>query len=151
MESLKWSAFEYEQKERGTDWFWALGVIIVAGSIAAVILGDYFFAILLILGGVSLAMFAIRQPEMIQYELGAKGLRIKNQLYPYEKIKAFFVRFEEKPMLFIKSERVFMPMLSIPLQDISPVVIKNIMLSYKIPEEEMREHFSEHVMERLGI
>ncbi len=146
-----WSALEYEQKERGTDWFWALGVIIVASSIASLIYGNYFFAILLILGGLSFWMFAIRKPEMIHYELNDKGLQIENQLYPFERIKSFFVRTDTSPALFIKSERVFMPMLSMPLNGVSPMEVRQVMLSKNIPEEEMQEHFSERVIESLGI
>lgn len=146
-----WSALEYEQKERGTDWFWALGVIIVASSIASLIYGNYFFAILLILGGLSFWMFAIRKPEMIHYELNDKGLQIENQLYPFERIKSFFVRTDTSPALFIKSERVFMPMLSMPLNGVSPMEVREVMLSKNIPEEEMQEHFSERVIESLGI
>jgi hypothetical protein len=151
VENLKWSAYEYEEKARGTDWFWALGVIIVAGSITSIIYGNYFFAILLILGGLSLGMFAVKKPEMINYELGVKGLQIKNQLYPYEKIKSFFVSTEGNPTLFIKSERAFMPMISMPLDNISPQEVREIMLFKNIPEEEMRAHFSEKVMDSLGI
>ena len=46
MEKLEWSALEYEEKERDASWFWALAVIIVAGSLAAIIFSNYFFAIL---------------------------------------------------------------------------------------------------------
>ena len=151
MEITRWSAYEYEEKERGTDWFWAIGVIVVAGSIASIIFGNYFFAILLVLGGLSFMMFAVRKPEVVNYELNEKGLRIKNQLYPYEKIKSFFVREEGEPMLFIKSERVFLPMISMPLDGASPQKIKSIMLSKNVIEEEMKEHFSEKIVERLGL
>ena len=151
MDSLKWAVVEYEQKDRTSDWFWALGIIIIAGSITSVILRDYFFAILLLIGGVCLVMFAIKKPEMINYELNEKGLQINNTLYEYKRIKSFFVRIEGKPTLFIKSSRLFLPLLSADLVDISPQEVKQIMLDHNIPEEEMKEHFSEHIMERLGL
>ncbi len=112
MEILRWSALEYEETEKGTDWFWALGVIVVAGSIAAIIFGNYFLAILLVLGGLCFGMFALKKPELINYQLNENGLQIKNQIYLYKEIKAFFVREGNRPAFFIKSSRVFMPMLS---------------------------------------
>jgi hypothetical protein len=47
-EKLSWSALEYEEKIRSSDWFWALGIIVVTSSVAAIIFGNYFFATLLV-------------------------------------------------------------------------------------------------------
>ncbi len=151
MEPLKWSAIEYEEKERGTDWYWALGIIVVAGSIASIIFGNYFFALLLVLGGFCFVMFSFKKPEMINYSLSEKGLQIKSQLYPYKNIKSFFVRTEHQPILLIKTAGIFMPILSVPLDGIYPEDVKEIMLHNEIPEEEMKEHFSEKIIDRLGL
>jgi hypothetical protein len=151
MNSISWSAFEYEERERGKDWFWALGIIVVAGSITAIILNDYFFAILLILGGISFAFFATRKPELIEYEIGDDGFRIKNQIYLYKNIKSFFVRTDENPALFIHSKRIFMPIIVTYLHDISPEMVREFFIEHDIPEEEMKEHYSEKIVERLDL
>ena len=151
MEKLEWSALEYEEKKRNNDWFWALGVIVIAGSIASIIFGNYFFAILLIIGGILLAFFAIKKPEQVPYELNDKGFKMKSRLYPYEKIKAFWVEKENKPMLFIKSERFFMPILSIPIEYSLANKIHDTLLNKEILEEKMTEHPYEKIMESLGF
>ena len=151
MEKLEWSAPEYEEKERTRDWFWALGVIIVTASLASIIFGNYFFAVLIVLGGVLLGFFAIRKPEMVTYEINDKGLKVRTRIYPYENIKSFWVMVEKKPTLFIKSERVFMPIISMPIDGATADDIRAIMLAQNIPEEEMREHVSEKIMEVLGF
>lgn len=157
MEKLEWSALEYEEKERSKDWFWALGVIVVTSSIASIIFGNYFFAALLFISGLLLGYFAIKKPDMISYELNQKGLKIRTQLYPYENIKSFWVQIDVtgetklKPILFIKSERAFMPILSIPIDDNMAEDIHSIMLSKNIAEEEMKEHPSHQIMESLGF
>ena len=151
MEKLTWTAPEYEEKERSTDWFWALGVIVVTSSITSIIFGNYFFAILLSLSGLLLGFFAIKKPEEVSYELNMKGLKIRNQLYPYENMKSFWVQTENKPLLFLKSERAFMPVISIPIEDDIAYNIRSIMLSKNIIEEEMKEHPSLKIMEILGF
>ena len=94
---------------------------------------------------------------MIQYELNAKGLLIRNRLYPYENIKSFWVQLGAtpesniKPMLFIHSERAFMPIITIPIEEIMAEDIHSIMLAQNIPEVEMQEHPSEKIMEALGF
>ena len=150
-EKIEWSALEYEEKERSVDWFWALGIIVVAGSVASLIYGNYFFAILLILSGILLGFFAIKKPEMVSYELNKKGLKIKTRLFPYESIKSFFVQTAPKLMLFVKSSRMFMPILSMPIEDNLAEDIRSIMLLNNVKEEEMKEGPSEKIMERLGF
>ncbi|HEY4493854.1 MAG TPA: hypothetical protein VJB95_00245 [Candidatus Paceibacterota bacterium] len=158
MDKLSWSALEYEPKERGGDWFWALGVIVAAGAGASVIYNNYFFAALLILGGFLLGFFAMKEPELVEYELGSKGLKIRDRLYPYENTKAFFVQIpspehEEiiKPMLFVKTERPFLPVLSIPIEIEMAEKIHARFAEKNVPEEEMKEHVSEKIMDALGF
>ncbi len=158
MEKLEWSALEYEEKERDTNWFWALGVIVVTSSVAAIIYGNYFFAALLLLGGILLGFFAIKKPNQISYELNERGLKIGTQLYPYENIRSFWVQTglptegaEIKPIFFVKSERFFMPILSIPIDYDMAEDIRSIMIAKNIIEEEMREHLSQKIMESLGF
>ncbi len=157
MKIIEWSAFEYEEKDRSNDWFWALGVIVVAGSITSVIIGNYFFAIFIVLAGFLMWMFAVKKPEMVNYEFGEKGLKMNTRLLSYENMKAFFIQLpgEENPSLhptlFIKSERMFMPIYSIPIEIQNAKDTKNILLLKSIPEEKMEEHASHKVMESLGF
>lgn len=156
-EKIEWSELEYEEKERSVDWFWALGVIVVAGSIASILFKNYFFAMLLIISGIMLGFFAIKKPEVVPYELNNKGFKIKNRLYPFDTIKSFYVQIKVpnteiiKPTLFIKSDRILLPVLSIPIEINSAKKIREIMLSQKIVEEVMKEHPSDKIMENLGF
>ncbi len=157
IEKLSWSALEYEEKERSKDWFWALGIIVVTSSIAAIIFENYFFAALLVLSGILLGFFATKKPEMITYELNNKGLKIGSRLYPYENIKSFWVQLDTsgetdlKPILFVHSDRAFMPILSIPIDENIAVRIHSIFVAKKVEEVEMKEHPSDKIMEVLGF
>ncbi len=156
-EKISWSALEYEEKERSRDWFWALGIIVVTSSIAAIIFENYFFAALLVLAGALLWFFAIKKPELVEYELNKKGLKIGSRVYPYENIKSFWVQLDTsgetnlKPVLFIHSERAFMPVLSIPIDENIATKIHSLLLEKEIEEVEMKEHFSDKIMEILGF
>ena len=157
MDKLEWSALEYEEKGRSADWFWALGIIVVTSSVAAIIFGNYFFAVLLVLSGLLLGFFAIKKPDTIFYTLNSQGLKIRTRLYPYENIKSFWVQIDStgenklKPMLFVKTERLLIPMLSIPIDYEQAEDIRSIMLFKNVPEEEMKEHPSLQIMESLGF
>src|SRR3989344_1648249 len=144
-EKLSWSALEYEEKERSRDWFWALGIIVATSSIASIIYGNFFFAIFVVLGGVLLGFFAIKKPDVISYELNAKGLKIRNRLYPYENIKSFWVQVGASGETSVK------PILSMPIDETMAEEIHSVMLSNNVEEKEMKEHPSEKIMEVLGF
>ena len=156
-EKIIWSALEYEDKIRSQDWFWALGIIVITSSIAAIIFENYFFAALLIISGILLGFFAIKKPDMITYEINEKGLKVLSRHYPYENIKSFWIQLDKsedtkiKPMLFIHSERIFMPIIGIPIGTEIAEDIHSIMLGQNIAEIEMKEHPSEKIMEVLGF
>jgi len=148
---LAWSALEYEDKVRNPDWFWALGVIVVATSVATIIFGSYFFAALILISGGMLAYFAKKEPRTIYYELNEHGLKIGAQVYLYENIKSFHIETQTRPTLFVKTERLFMPVLSIPINPDFAEEVEQILLGYNVTEEKMQEHPSEKIMEFLGF
>ncbi len=158
MENLTWSALEYEEKDRSNDWFWALGIIVFTASAAAIIYENYFFAALIIISGALLGFLATKKPELVYYELNQKGFLVHNNLYPYERIKAFWVQREAfdgkeylKPLLFVKSERIFMPIILSPIDNEMAEDLRDFLLDKNVPEEEMKETFSERIMEALGF
>lgn len=150
-EKIEWSMPEYFEKERNNDWFWALGVIVVAASVTSIIFSNYFFAVLIILSGVLIAVFAVKKPDLVNYELNKKGLKIKSRTFPYNKIKSFWVQVETPPTLFIKSERLIMPIISMPIEYSLATQIRDRMLKNNVTEEEMKEHVSDKIMESIGF
>ncbi len=154
-EKIEWSALEYEEREKSKDWFWALGVIVATSTITAIIYENYFFAALLLISGILLGYFSHKKPETISYELNIKGIKVGNSLYAYKNIKSFHVQTEDhagwRPTLFIKTDKIFMPIISIPVDDNHMQIIHENMLYNDVPEEIMKEHASEKIMEFLGF
>ena len=160
MDKLTWTALEHEEKNHSNDWFWALGIIVVTASLAAIIYNNYFFAALIILGGILLGFLATKKPELISYELNERGFVSHTNLYAYENIKSFWIQRENfsenaaehlRPLLFIKSERFFMPILLVPIDNAMAPDIRDFLLEKNVLEEEMKETFSEKIMEALGF
>lgn len=159
--NINWQALEYEEKNQGNDWFWALGIIVVAVAVTSIIYKNYFFALLIVIGGVLLAYFSIKKPETITYEFNNRGLKVKDRIYTYESIKHFWVRTNQlkkdaedadvTPALFLHTQRIFLPMFSIPITEEIALEIRDLLISKNIEEKKMEEHPSVHIMERLGF
>ncbi|HEU0086003.1 MAG TPA: hypothetical protein VFQ59_03565 [Candidatus Paceibacterota bacterium] len=167
MNKLEWVALEYEEKDRSPDWFWALGVIVVAGAIASIIFKNYFFAIFLLVSGGLMILFALKKPDLVTYELNRKGLKIRNRLYPFENIRSFWVQRnptaeerdlhgnlpeeELEPTLFIRTDRAFIPIISVPIQESHADSIRNVMKNHEIKEELMKDHPADKIMDFIGF
>lgn len=153
-ETIKWSALEYEEKNRSIDWYWAVGIIALAIAIVAVIYQNYLFAILTVISAFTLLLYAARQPREVQFELSRRGVRVNSVLYPYATLKSFWIHHHDgdrRGKLIVQSEKTLMPYVTIPLPDTPDADTINDFLSLYLPEEEHPESLSEILMERLGF
>lgn len=147
-----WQIEEYSHREKGPDWFWALGVVALAGAAIAVIYHDTFFAVFIIISAVMLGYFAARPPEIMEVAISDEGISVKNILYLFEKIKGFAV--EEHDLgnrLILETERVLAPIFSIPLPATLDTDSLAELLRTKIVEKPLKEKASHRIMEHLGF
>ncbi|PCI21386.1 hypothetical protein COB64_00715 [Candidatus Wolfebacteria bacterium] len=148
---ISWSAHEYEHREKRPDWFWALGVIAVSGTVASIIFGNFLFAIFIVLGTILLGYYSIKKPDLLEFQINEKGIQIEDMLYPYTTIKSFWIDSDEtKHNLLIHVDRLFMPIVTLPLADIPENELHEV-LSIVIPEKELREPLPHKIMQYLGF
>ena len=150
---LVWKAHEYEYREKSVDWFWALGIIATTGATAAVVLGNILFAVLIVIGTLTLALYAVRKPNLTQFEINDRGIRIDNTIHPYTSLDSFWVDdIDERalPKLLIKSKKTLMPYIIIPLDRVSPADVRECLFLY-LDEEEHTEPLPHKIMDYLGF
>lgn len=149
--TIEWEALEYAHKKRGADWYAALATIAVAGSIASFLLGNIPFAILIIIGAITLAMYSVREPKIVHFEIGKRGIRASDTLYPFNTLELFWIIEEgDEPKLIMKSGKALMPYIILPLGDADTEEIREFLDEY-IDEEELYEPLSHKIMEYLGF
>ncbi len=149
---ISWKTEEYAHKEKGPDWFWALGVIAIASATLAVVYHDILFALLIIIGALFLGYYAARKPDIIDIAVSDDGIIVREYLYPFATIKGFNI--EEHPTgdrLIIESERVMIPVFSIPLPNGMDVDALRALLKEHIEEKPLHEKAAHRIMERLGF
>jgi hypothetical protein len=149
---ISWRIEEYVHREKGPDWFWALGVIAIAGAAIAVLSHNVLFAIFIILAAIILGIYAARPPEIIEIAISDAGIKVKNYFYPFEKIKGFAV--EEHALgnhLLIESDRAIAPLISIPMPITLDTEGLTGLLKTKIEEKPLKEPVSHRLMEHMGF
>ncbi len=149
MPPIEWKILEYQEKYRGADWFWAVGIIVVAIALSAVILENILFAVFIIVAGVALVLQAIRKPRPISVRVGENGVLIEKTLYPYETLDAFWIE-EDENNLILKSKKALVPYIVVPIGTVDKNRLHKY-LSVFLDEKEMHESLAQKIMEYLGF
>ena len=150
---IQWQSHEYEYVEKDADWYWAVGIITVAGAVVSFIVGNILFGIVIILGGFSLALHAAKKPDIQNFEINQRGIMIDNTLYPYVALESFWVDdlTSPHPKIILRSVKALMPYIIIPYPpEEDPEEIRTY-LGYYLPQEEMYEPISHKLAEYLGF
>lgn len=150
--SVTWEAPEHHHIEKTHDWYWALGILTIASTVTALFLGNILFGMLILIGGGILSIAAAREPQIITFAVTARGIRVGNELFPYSSLEAFNIDEENLlgPQLIVKSKKMFMPMIVIPLPEDVIDEVDDI-VGERLPEEELEEPFFNKVLEFLGF
>lgn len=146
---VEWETLEHPMYEHGSDWFISVGIVAFACAVASTILGNYIFAVLIMVGAGALLLHAARVPKRIIVRIFDKGLITDNILYPMNSLRAFFVD-EHNGKLLIRTTKLFLPTLVLDIENTPADSIRKILSSY-IKEEEIEESFWEKLMEYFGF
>ncbi len=149
-ETINWQTPEYHYKEKGADWYWALGVITISIATASFMLNNILFAIFIAIGGFTLALYGRRRPSVIQVEIQHRGIAVDKTLYPFSSLASFWVDDQRDPKLVLISKKVLSPYIVIPLGDMDPELIRDVLLEV-VQEEAHTEPPTQKIMEYLGF
>lgn len=148
---LEWSAPEYIHMEKGSDWYWAVGIVALAIIIAAILFNNIIFAIVILLASFTLTIYASRRPDTVNIRLDEKGVQVDDLRYEYKNLDTFGIDAEEHhPRLLLKSKKLFMPLISIPMGDMDPEVARDYLDEF-LHEEDLAEPLLQKVLEYLGF
>ena len=151
---LEWDGREYDHNPKSADWYWALGIIAAAGTIALILFGEYLLAVLVVIAASVIAIHAAKVPPLHHFQLVDQGLIIGEELHPYERMISFSMLedIEDKlpPLLSIKNESWISPHLMIPLEGVDADVVYMHFLRH-VDEKEHQHTLSDLVAAWLGF
>jgi hypothetical protein len=150
--ALRWSAYEHEHIERGSDWFWALGIAAVAIALTAIIFHDLLFAILVLVAATTLGLLARTPPDLANFEISERGIRVNGTLHRFDHIISFWVEDEhdDRPLLLVDTTKFLSPNLIIPIEHIDPHLVR-MFLKEHTKEVPMKEPLAHKILEFLGL
>ncbi len=152
MPPLEWKTLEYSEKNRGSDWFWAVGIILISVAVSSVILDNLLFAVFIVIAGIALILQVIRKPDEITVRIDERGVDIDGTLYLYQALEAFWIEHlgDNDFQLLLRSKKLLVPYIVVHIEGVSVQELRDY-ISHYIEEEEMHEPLSQKIMDRLGF
>ncbi len=150
---FSWDTYEYEHREKSTDWFWALGILVVIGAAIAFITKNLLFGFLILLSGFMIGIFANRKNPPLSIEISDRGININNDLITFGSISGFWMYRNPTGVrkLILKTNRNMSPIVSLPLpEDMRAADLREFLLQ-NIQEIELRESFTDLLLEKIGF
>lgn len=150
--AVTWEAPEHHHVEKGADWFWAVGIIAIAAAITVFMFGNFLFAILILVAAAALSLAALRHPRVIEFGVSTRGIRVGDMWYPYTALESFAIDVANyaEPQLLLKSKKLYMPLILIPLPEEYVDDVDEI-VGERLPEEDLEEPFFNVILEFLGF
>lgn len=146
----KWQAHEYEHTEKERPWYWAVGIVAAGVAIASLIVQNYLFAIICVIGGFTVMLVGSTRPPRLTYSLTEKGFMVGKDLIPFEKMTRFSISEEEPRYLTIES-KTLIGVVKAPLENADFRAIRMELKNQDVPEVDKLDTFVDRVAKTMGL
>ncbi len=161
-QEISWTVQTHEHKERSTDWYWALGTVVLVGAGVSIFFGNILLAAIIIIATGSLGVLAARGPREHSVRIDRRGISIDGTFYPYASVHSFWIERlpaqagnqagnTDRPRLFLSMKGVLSPHFTLPLPGHMRAEDMEKYLKQHAAEEEQGPHVGEHLAELLGL
>lgn len=134
---MSWQVPEYDKHERGRGWYIISAICGLFLIIYSFFSGNFLFAAIIIIGALIIILHDGRDPMKVDFWLTSEGILVGKRFYDYDDIKDFAIVYkprQEVKNLYFEFKSILKPRLSIPLNNLNPLPIRENLLKY-LPED----------------
>jgi hypothetical protein len=148
---ISWEVDEFTKHSRGPVWYTFATIAAVALIVYALFTQNFLFAVIILMFGVIYFLSSFQEPARLEVAVTDNGVVIGNSFVPYRDIKTFAIVYEppEVKNLYVELKSRWRPMLSIPLESINPVEVRDLLLPFAIENLEHTEETLTDLVSRL--
>lgn len=148
---IEWQAPDHELPTRAADWYISVIVVGVSVSIASLFLDNFLFAVFCLLSTISIIIHAAKKPEMLDFAISNRGIQIRHDFFPYDKLHSFWIDQEkDKNDIILHTDRNVLPHLIIPIKNVNPEFVRNELRKH-LPEKYAHKNLLDKALEYLGF
>jgi hypothetical protein len=128
---IAWQFPEYEKFQRGKWWYVAAFVLVGALISYSLITLNFLFAVIILLVLFIAVMRHFQEPNKITIKVAIEGIEVGSNFYPYKELKSFWFVYQPPVVkkLYVDMHNSSRPLM-IPLQDINPLKVREILNDY---------------------
>ena len=142
LKEIRWRALEFEYHHKSVSWYWLTAIIAIILVAVALWLGNFLFALFVIIAETLIVFWGYRKPLELEFTLDESGLAIEEKkFYPYGVLEGFAVRSGE---IIFKPKNRFMSYLKIAAVPADIGRIKSF-LANRLSEFEYEESLIDHL------
>lgn len=148
---ISWEASEFIDHQHGAGWYLVLALATIALAGFLVLAKDYIAAVIVMVLGMVVAIFASRKPAIAKYEITQSGLHVNGKTYKYRDFKSFAI-FREGALSSVNlfPLKRFMPPVSAYFEAADEPKITAVLGNY-LPYEERKMDAVERLSRRLRL
>lgn len=148
---IAWTADEHVYTHKTSEWYWTVGTIGATLAALSFIFSNVILGILFVVSTVALCLAASQEPRRINYSINDRGIVINDRLYTFLSLKAFWIEHDsDQPSVLIRSNRPVMPYIHLPIDEVDPEDIRDVLLKY-LPETKMEDSKAHKIFDQLGF
>ncbi|MFA6146419.1 MAG: DUF5673 domain-containing protein [Patescibacteria group bacterium] len=129
---LSWQFPEYIKYEREKSWYIIVGLISLGIIIYSIVTANILFVILLILFMTIITLHNRHEPMDVLCDIFEDGIAVGSQFYEWSDIKNFRIVYQPPDVkkFYIDLKNNLLQDFSIPLEDQSPLMVRDILKKY---------------------
>lgn len=132
-EVISWHVPEFIAYERGRNWYIIAGLVAFGFLVFSYFTHDFLFALIVIIATLLYVLNHGQEPMVINVDLTDEGVVIGRKFYDYDELKNFSVLYKPKQgirNLYFEFKNGFKHRLSVQLDGMDPIVIRDYLLRY---------------------
>lgn len=145
---VTWPVDEYENHTRGLLWYLLFALLGSAALIYALATQNFLFAVIVMMFGVIIGLSSLRDPRQMDFVVTEIGVGVGHQFFSFKELENFWILYDDEVKnLYFEFKRSLRPHLVVPLYDVNPLPVREILLEFL--DEEL-EDFEEPLSDYFG-
>lgn len=147
---LEWTAPEFEYYRKDKSWLITVSLIAAGLLLWALFTKNIIFALLIGLSYFTIIVYGLKKPALVKLAITPKGVKINQTLYEFDNLKSFWIFYQPPRVkeISLRSKKIIMPYIKIPLGEQNPVEVRRILLKY-LPEKRHKESLVDNLARNL--
>ncbi len=138
---LSWSAPDFIEYNSSEKIFRISAIVFAVSAIASFWFKNYLFGLILAFALLGLYIRYRRKPRNLKIFLTGQGFLIDSSLYEFQELESFWIDYRPPQIkeLILRTKKIIEPKLSLLLENIDPVQLRQELMKY-LPEKEEKDN-----------